>query len=131
MPPRIQPLSSHLCLRPRRFIISSFSTTPQRLSSSSPQQQPHNIHAGDANDPSTPPRPSFYRTHGRAFFKCFTLAFFTYQLVYYGWLTLETEYTRDEIEREIQAVEAEVRLLDDGRRAHRVDGSSSSSGSGG
>ncbi|RMZ83003.1 hypothetical protein DV737_g1761, partial [Chaetothyriales sp. CBS 132003] len=63
-------------------------------------------------DPSTPPRPSFYRTHGRAFFKCFTLAFFTYQLVYYGWLMLETEYTRDEKEREIRGLEAEVRHWD-------------------
>ncbi|RMZ78142.1 hypothetical protein DV738_g4018, partial [Chaetothyriales sp. CBS 135597] len=67
-----------------------------------------NTNTDSDSDADTPPQPSFYKTHGRAFFKCFTLAFFTYQLVYYSWLTLESEYTRDEKEREIRGLEAEA-----------------------
>lgn len=65
-------------------------------------------------------RPNFYRTHGRAFFKAITLAFFSYQVFYWAWLTLETEEIRDQKNREISSLESEVRLLDEGRRSHRL-----------
>ncbi|KAH0848065.1 hypothetical protein FOPE_01909 [Fonsecaea pedrosoi] len=78
---------------------------------------------------SAPERPvNFYSTHGRAFFKAITLAFLTYQIAYWAWLTVETEYLKDEKNREIRSLEQEVRLLDEGRKAHRPDSSSGSSG---
>jgi hypothetical protein len=46
------------------------------------------------------------------------LAFFTYQVLYWGWLTLETEEIKDRVRREIRGLEGEVRLLDEGRRGH-------------
>jgi len=67
------------------------------------------------------PSSNFYRTHGRALFKALTLAFFSYQVVYWAWLTLETEELRDQKNREIKALEAEVRLLDESRTAQRPD----------
>lgn len=70
----------------------------------------------------TPPEqqpPNFYRTYGRALFKALTLAFFSYQVVYWAWLTLETEEIKDQKNREIKSLEQEVRLLDEGRKGHR------------
>ncbi|KAK4939854.1 hypothetical protein LTR10_019921 [Elasticomyces elasticus] len=62
---------------------------------------------------------NFYKTHGRAFFKAITLAFLTYQIAYWAWLTLETEEVMDQKKREIKSLESEVRLLDDSRKSHR------------
>ena len=66
--------------------------------------------------------PSIYQTHGRAIFKAITLAFFSYQVVYWAWLILETEEIKDQKNREIKSLEQEVRLLDEGRKAHRPGG---------
>jgi hypothetical protein len=68
--------------------------------------------------PLTNPHRAYYRTHGRALFKCLTLAFLTYQIVYWTWLTLETEEIKDKKNREIKGLEGEVRLLDEGRMSH-------------
>ncbi|KEF51393.1 uncharacterized protein A1O9_12542, partial [Exophiala aquamarina CBS 119918] len=57
-----------------------------------------------------------YRSHGRALFKALTLAFFSYQVIYWAWLILETEELKDHKDREIKALENEVRLLDDQRK---------------
>lgn len=59
---------------------------------------------------------NFYRTHGRALFKALTLAFFSYQVIYWAWLTLETEEIKDQKNREIAALEDQVRQLDEARR---------------
>jgi len=80
------------------------------FNSYSPQKQQH-------SDPDA--RPSIYRTHGRALLKALTLAFLTYQVVYWTWLTLETEEIKDSKNREIRSLENEVRLLDEGRKSHR------------
>ena len=53
-------------------------------------------------------------------FKSLTLAFFTYQVVYWAWLTLETEEIKDRTNQEIKSLESEVRLLDASRRAQRT-----------
>lgn len=42
--------------------------------------------------------------------------------MYWTWLTLETEEIRDRKNREIKGLEGEVRLLDEGRRSHLVEG---------
>ena len=68
------------------------------------------------------PHRAYYQTHGRALFKCLTLAFLTYQVMYWTWLTLETEEIKDRKNREIKGLEGEVRLLDEGRRSHLAEG---------
>jgi hypothetical protein len=83
----------------------SFTTTRPR-----PQQHP------DQNY-------NFYRTHGRAFFKTFTLAFLTYQILYWGWLTLEAEEEKDAKNAQIKSLEGEIRLLREGRGSHTAPGS--------
>lgn len=63
---------------------------------------------------------NFYRSHGRALFKSLTLAFFSYQVFYWSWITLETETMKDEKNREIAGLESEVKLLGSGVGTHRV-----------
>ncbi|KIW17792.1 hypothetical protein PV08_04987 [Exophiala spinifera] len=81
----------------------SFRQTPTQSSSEGPPEKPIN----------------FYGTHGRAFFKAITLAFLTYQIAYWAWLTLETEEIKDQKTREIKSLEQEVRSLDDNRKSQR------------
>ncbi|KAK5050992.1 hypothetical protein LTR84_003551 [Exophiala bonariae] len=59
---------------------------------------------------------NFYRSHGRALFKALTLAFFSYQVVYWSWLTLETEELKANKDQEIKSLETQVRLLDETRK---------------
>jgi hypothetical protein len=59
---------------------------------------------------------NFYRSHGRALFKALTLAFFSYQIVYWSWLTLETEELKAHRDQEIKSLETQVRLLDESRK---------------
>ncbi|KPI45412.1 uncharacterized protein AB675_705 [Cyphellophora attinorum] len=66
---------------------------------------------------------NFYRTHGRAFFKTFTLAFLTYQVLYWSWLTLEAEEEKDAKNAQIKSLEGEIRLLREGRGSHTAPGS--------
>lgn len=70
------------------------------------------------NPPRTNPHGAYYQTHGRALFKCLTLAFLTYQIVYWTWLTLETEEIKGQKNREIRGLEGEVRSLEEGRKVH-------------
>lgn len=88
--------------------------------SSSPSSSPLSIELLHTTPPNltTPPLPSnnphraYYQTHGRALFKTLTLAFLTYQIVYWAWLTLETGEIRHQKEREIRGLEGEVRGLE-------------------
>ncbi len=98
------PKSSQLLKRQRTFHTSS-----PTLQTSISEPKTQSRHYG------------FYTTHGRALLKAFTLAFFTYQIMYYAWMTLETEETKDQKTREIKSLEGEVRLLDEGRRSHGGD----------
>jgi hypothetical protein len=50
------------------------------------------------------------------------MAFLTYQIVYWTWLTLETEEIKDQRNREIKGLEGEVKLLDEGRKGHLAEG---------
>ncbi|KAL2392125.1 hypothetical protein ABEF95_003213 [Exophiala dermatitidis] len=65
---------------------------------------------------------NFYRSHGRALAKALTLAFLSYQIVYWAWLYLETEEIKHEKNQEIKALEREVRLLDENRRSQKSGG---------
>lgn len=50
------------------------------------------------------------------------MAFLTYQIVYWTWLTLETEEIKDQKSREIKGLEGEVKLLDEGRKGRLAEG---------
>lgn len=107
-----------------------FTTTPTRRHADPRGEGPPTGTSTNTNTSTTPsPTPTaaatrpaaggstnFYRTHGRALFKALTLAFFSYQIIYWAWLTLETEEIKDQKNREIAALEDQVRLLDEARR---------------
>ena len=50
------------------------------------------------------------------------MAFLSYQIFYWAWLTFETEAMKDEKGAEIKALEGEVRLLGSGRGTHVLEG---------
>lgn len=50
------------------------------------------------------------------------MAFLSYQIFYWAWLTLETEAMKDEKGAEIRSLEGEVRLLGSGRGSHLLEG---------
>ena len=105
-------LSTPLAIRPRlrpsryhvpfgRFPSSNLNPIPpcsKLLSYSRPTSQSN-------------PHRAYYQTHGRALFKCLTLAFLTYQIVYWAWLTLETDEIKANKEEEIKGLEAQARML--------------------
>lgn len=104
--------SSRFALRPLRrsqgrTLSSKLHQPTQPFTISRTLRQPHNAPEQPVN---------VYRSHGRALFKALTLAFFSYQVVYWGWLILETEELKDHKDREIKALENEVRLLDEQRK---------------
>ncbi|ETN38992.1 uncharacterized protein HMPREF1541_07034 [Cyphellophora europaea CBS 101466] len=114
MPPRLHRPIFRTTTSPLRPTLRSLSTT-QPLRQHRPTPPP-------ASDTPSPPRYNFYRTHGRAFFKSFTLAFLTMQLVQWAWLVAETEEEKDARNAEIRKLEGEVRLLGEGRGSHRLKG---------
>lgn len=91
---RLRPLRS----LPQRRLASSTTTTTK----------PPNLHT------------NFYRTHGRALFKSLTMAFLSYQIFYWAWITLEAETGRDEKRATIKSLEEEARLLGNGVGSHRL-----------
>lgn len=103
-----------------------FTTTPTRRHADPRTEGPTSTNTSTpststaATDGGAATRPggstNFYRTHGRALFKALTLAFFSYQVIYWAWLTLETEEIKDQKNREIAALEDQVRQLDEARR---------------
>ena len=93
--------------------------TTRTLTTTFPRQHPDPPVSSPPAPPSPPPQggsTNFYRTHGRALFKALTLAFFSYQIIYWAWLTLETEEIKDQKTREIEGLEAQVRRLDQLRK---------------
>jgi hypothetical protein len=109
-------LTSNLRPRSSAWYLSCprpFATTSSaRLTSNLENPQP---------PPQSNPHKAYYQTHGRALFKCLTLAFFTYQMVYWAWLTIESEDHKDQKKREIRGLEGEVRLLQEGRGSHAFE----------
>lgn len=82
------------------------------------QTAPQSTSSSSSSTNGAPEKPiNFYSTHGRAFFKAITLAFLTYQIAYWAWLTLETEEIKDQKTRQIKSLEQEVRLLDESRKS--------------
>ncbi|KAJ9602259.1 hypothetical protein H2200_013114 [Cladophialophora chaetospira] len=97
--------------------MRDFKESPENLKKDAPAS------ARTQSSSPQPERPvNFYRTHGRAFAKVVTLAFLTYQISYWAWLTLETEEIKDRKNREIKSLEEEVRLLEEGRKSHKPGG---------
>jgi hypothetical protein len=100
-------------LQPKLFRTSQLDRT---FHTSRPFRQEHSDPLAHRN---------FYRTHGRALFKALTLAFFTYQVVYWAWLVVETEGVMREKNREIQSLESQVRLLSKERSTNSDSGEDS------
>ncbi|KAK5092458.1 hypothetical protein LTR70_005419 [Exophiala xenobiotica] len=115
----VKPTFTHLTSRsaPRTFTTSQLRQQEQYPSNQ--QQYPH-----PASRPAKSPSPStnFYKSHSRALFKNLTMAFLSYQIFYWAWLTFETEAMKDEKGAEIRALEGEVRLLGSGRGTHVLEG---------
>jgi hypothetical protein len=106
------------------------------LSTTPPRPDEHNLSSPSRPQQTSPPTPAthptyfaapkpdyssrnFYRTHGRALFKTLTLAFFTYQVLYWAWLTLETEEIKHGKNEEIGRLESEVRVLVERRKGEK------------
>ena len=106
-PHRYTPLDSRrITLRPPQY---SFLHTSRTLRSSHPPSRQSSPHY------------TFYAIYGRAIFKSLTLAFLTYQVLYWLWLTVETVNIMDAQKAEIRSLESEAKMLDEGRKAHRRD----------
>jgi hypothetical protein len=132
------PARTHLFKPHARLAFSTNPSTHAEHNLSSPSR-PQPTSSSSAPTPSThpsyfppsarnpPPQPevsgsskNFYRTHGRALFKTLTLAFFTYQVCYWVWLTVETEEIKRGMEGEIGGLEGEVRRLQEEREGKRL-----------
>ncbi|ETS80358.1 hypothetical protein PFICI_07887 [Pestalotiopsis fici W106-1] len=57
-------------------------------------------------------RPSFWQTFSRPIFKVALMAIFTYQLVYYGWMKLETDEIRADAAATIADLEKRIESLE-------------------
>lgn len=104
----LRPPASRTLLSPRSSSRSFTTTPPSRTSE---------LYSSRSN-----PHRAYYQTHGRALFKCLTLAFLTYQIVYWTWLTLETEEIKEGKNREVKGLEGELRLLEERGRSHPAEG---------
>ncbi|KIX00271.1 uncharacterized protein Z518_10410 [Rhinocladiella mackenziei CBS 650.93] len=112
----MKPFRISTLLRPTQPLTYTvpFRSTSRSLNTTPPLRQPKS-----ASNTSPEQPVNFYKVYGRALFKSLTLAFLSYQIAYWTWLTLETEDIKDQKNREIKSLEREVRLLDESRKAHR------------
>jgi len=99
----------------------TFSTTRLRQQEQYPSNQQQYSHPASKPAKSSNPSTNFYKSHSRALFKSLTMAFLSYQIFYWAWLTFETEAMKDEKGAEIKALEGEVRLLGSGRGTHVLE----------
>ena len=113
------PIPSQTC---NQYVRPAILRTTLRPRSSKPFTTTLPTRTPDLNPPRSNPHRAYYRTHGRALFKCLTLAFLTYQTVYWTWLLLETEEIKDRKNREIEGLQGEVRLLQEERRGQLTEG---------
>ncbi|GAB7332978.1 hypothetical protein MBLNU13_g04677t1 [Cladosporium sp. NU13] len=68
----------------------------------------------DAPKPEAPksnPHRDFYKYRSRPVFKAVLIAIFTYEIIYWGWLKLESMETKHDTEGEIKSLENELRQL--------------------
>ncbi|EFX01091.1 hypothetical protein CMQ_6033 [Grosmannia clavigera kw1407] len=75
--------------------------------------------------PPQPPQPpkkqssantAFWKEFGRPIAKVLLMAVFTYQLAYYGWARLEQDEIRSARQAEVDALEAQVKDLQDAQK---------------
>lgn len=57
------------------------------------------------------PHRDFYRQFGLVTFKNFLIAMFTYQVIYWSWLKLESEETKRQMGGEVKSLEGEIRRM--------------------
>ncbi|KAF2810233.1 uncharacterized protein BDZ99DRAFT_462828 [Mytilinidion resinicola] len=63
---------------------------------------------------------AFYSTFGSPILKTFLGALFTYQLIYWGWMKLESLDIKDEKNEEISKLEDELRALTEKKPAEKA-----------
>ncbi|KAM0690302.1 hypothetical protein Q7P36_009069 [Cladosporium allicinum] len=61
--------------------------------------------------PKSNPHRDFYKYRSRPVFKAALIAIFTYEILYWGWLKLESIETKHDVEGEIKSLENELRHL--------------------
>ncbi|KAM0721685.1 hypothetical protein Q7P37_002610 [Cladosporium fusiforme] len=59
--------------------------------------------------PKSNPHRDFYKYRSRPVFKAVLIAIFTYEILYWGWLKLESMETKHETEGEIKSLETQIR----------------------
>ncbi|TPX15181.1 uncharacterized protein E0L32_004739 [Thyridium curvatum] len=114
-------MRSHTALRaaltrqPARILLpvrSALGTSQRRLASSGPKQT-----ASSSSSKPTSNYAAFYRTFTRPLAKTMLLAVFTYQLVYWAWVKLETDEIKAEKTAEIAGLEAQVKSLQENQKS--------------
>ncbi|KAM7202772.1 hypothetical protein V8F20_004286 [Naviculisporaceae sp. PSN 640] len=102
-------------MRPLR--AATFKTTPSSPSSllaarvSRSQQLKPQTRSYSSGQQQKTATGNFYKTFTRPVFKTALLAIFTYQLIYYAWVRLETDEIKVEKQAEVQRLEKEVKTL--------------------
>ncbi|KAK3691700.1 hypothetical protein LTR37_018493 [Vermiconidia calcicola] len=75
------------------------------------------VRSNSTYQPPDPPKSSsnrhgaFYKTFGRPVAKNFLIALFTYQVIYWSWLKLESLEVKKEKDDEIRSLEGELRSI--------------------
>ena len=106
-----------------QLVRGAFTATHPRPSQSQyPSNQTQYSHPSSRPSSQGSVHTNFYKTHGRALFKSLTMAFLSYQVFYWAWLTLETETMKDDKGRQIKELEEEARLLASGQGSHLLEG---------
>ncbi|KAL2854308.1 hypothetical protein BJY01DRAFT_205897 [Aspergillus pseudoustus] len=107
MPPRLPPFVSRVGFRGPN-LIRTLTTTRTRLNTGVPPHPP----------PQQPSQPSGYkqgmsryRLFASPFAKVFLGAVFTYQVIYWTWVKLEMEDVKEGRNKDVAALEKEVREL--------------------
>ncbi|KAL1588538.1 hypothetical protein WHR41_02892 [Cladosporium halotolerans] len=70
-----------------------------------------------SEEPKSNPHRDFYKYRSRPVFKSVLVAIFTYQVLYWGWLKLESMETKHNKEGELRSIESEIRRHAQGRKS--------------
>ncbi|KAF2098675.1 hypothetical protein NA57DRAFT_75912 [Rhizodiscina lignyota] len=113
----------HANVSPPQLLRTSmqFPTYRQARLNSTPSYQPPNPpqkaatpNSSEESDPrgsAAKPHRAFYSNFGKPLFKTFLMALFTYQVLYWGWLKLESIEMKRDKDAEVKSLEDEVKGL--------------------
>ncbi|KAG9512729.1 hypothetical protein KCV07_g9251, partial [Aureobasidium melanogenum] len=87
---------------------ASRSSSRAAFSTLRPLRQQPTYQPPTPSEPENPHR-AFYKSFGRPIAKVFLMALFTYQVLHYAWLRLESMEEKEEKTTELQGLEAQLR----------------------